>query len=192
MRGNPFVKMIHSHFSNRAKRDTRLHSLSSLRKTWLSRALKSAALGLRRAAHPRCHCLGRNSMFLNLLTARNEATLPVSRTHSLCSVSIRWSLNFTLITLPSLSNNIPPWPISFRLSIFAFFPFTLWSDVEENGCALMSRDMQCSTLNGRLTFLSSSTLDKKMTSTQQPCYKASLILFWWEGRDLEKKNRKRK
>lgn len=53
----------------------------------------------------------------------------------------------------------------------------------EKGCALMSRHMQCSVLNGRLTSHSPSTLDK-IASTQKPRYKGSLTLFLWERMDL--------
>lgn len=143
---------------------------------WRSWALNSVA-------HPHCNCLGWKSIFLDLIPTHNEANPAVSCTFSLRPVSIGPCLNFTLITSPSLSDNIPPWPISLCLSICA-----LWSDVGEKGCALMSRDMQCSTLNGRLTSLSPSTLNKKMTSTRRLCYKGSLTLFWSQRRTDRKKN----
>lgn len=54
----------------------------------------------------------------------------------------------------------------------------------------MSRDTQCSALNERLTSLSPSTPNKKMTSTQRPCYKGCLMLFWSDGTDLEKERKK--
>lgn len=109
MRRNPFVNMTHSHLSNRAKPDTRVHSLPSLRETWLF--LRSWALGLRRSTHPSCHYLDGNGMFCLHIAVHNEATLSVRRTFPLWPVSIRRCLYFTLITLPSLSNNIPCWPI---------------------------------------------------------------------------------
>lgn len=74
---------------------------------------------------------------------------------------------FALITSIFLTMFLP---CRFPSACPSFALFGRWSEVER-GCALMSRDIQCFTLNGKVTSLSPCCPNKEVTSTPIRCYK---------------------